>query len=101
MLRMDLCHRSAPPNVTFVVRWRAPANRRGCHDGNQTPRALAALDKPAPILPNKPLRITDKVRRAINLFVAGNCKQITEAAEKVGLARESLGRALDRPRVLA
>jgi hypothetical protein len=65
------------------------------------PRALAALDKPAPILPDKPLRITDKVRRAINLFVAGDCKQITEAAEKVGLARESLGRALDRPHVLA
>jgi hypothetical protein len=65
------------------------------------PRALASLDKPPPILPDKPLRITDKVRRAINLFVAGDCKLITEAAEKVGLARESLGKALDRPHVIA
>jgi hypothetical protein len=65
------------------------------------PRALAALDKPPPVLPDKPLRITDKVRRAINLFVAGDCTKITEAAEKVGLARESLGKALDRPHVVA
>jgi hypothetical protein len=65
------------------------------------PRALAALDLPPPVLPDKPLRVTEKVRRAINLFAAGDCKLITEAAEKVGLARESLGRALDRPHVIA
>jgi len=65
------------------------------------PRALAAIDVPPPVLPDKPLRVTEKVRRAINLFVAGDCKLTTEAAEKVGLARESLGRALDRPHVIA
>lgn len=65
------------------------------------PRALAALDLPPPVLPDKPLPVTKKVRRAINLFVAGDCRLITEAAEKVGLARESLGRALDRPHVIA
>jgi hypothetical protein len=32
-------------------------------------------------------------------LVSGECKQITQAAEKVGLARESLGRALDKPHV--
>jgi hypothetical protein len=63
-------------------------------------RALAVLDTPAPAEPiNKALRITEKVRRAIGLMVSGECKQITQAAEKAGLARESLGRALDKPHV--
>jgi hypothetical protein len=30
-------------------------------------------------------------------MVSGECKKITEAAEKVGLARESLSRALSKP----
>jgi hypothetical protein len=63
-------------------------------------RALAVLDEPPPTEPiNKALRITEKVRRAIGLMVSGNCKTISEAAEKAGLARESLGRALDKPHV--
>ena len=63
-------------------------------------RALAVLDEPPPAEPvNKALRITEKVRRAIGLMVSGNCKTISEAAERVGLARESLGRALDKPHV--
>ena len=32
-------------------------------------------------------------------MVSGDCKQIKEAAEKVGLARESLSRALSTPHV--
>jgi hypothetical protein len=73
---------------------------------NKTPpmpakRALAALDQPAPAEPvNKALRITNKVRRAIDLMVSGECKQINETAEKVGLARESLSRALSKPHVI-
>jgi hypothetical protein len=64
------------------------------------PRALAVLDTPPPAEPvNKALRITERVRRAVGLLVSGECKQITEAAAKVGLARESLGRALDKPHV--
>jgi hypothetical protein len=64
-------------------------------------RALAALDQPAPAEPvNKALRITNKVRRAIDLMVSGECKQINETAEKVGLARESLSRALSKPHVI-
>jgi hypothetical protein len=63
-------------------------------------RALAVLDTPPPTEPVPvPRRITDKVRRAVHLLVSGECKQITEAAQKVGLARESLGRALDKPHV--
>jgi hypothetical protein len=63
-------------------------------------RALAVLDEPPPTEPiNKALRITEKVRRAIGLMVSGECKQINQAAERVGLARESLGRALDKPHV--
>jgi hypothetical protein len=64
------------------------------------PRALAALDKPTPAL-DKPGRIGAKLRSAIALFVSGDCTKITDAAERVGLARESLGKALDRPHVLA
>jgi hypothetical protein len=63
-------------------------------------RALAVLDTAAPAEPvNKALRITEKVRRAVHLLVSGDVKTITEAAAKVGLARESLGRALDKPHV--
>ncbi len=67
-------------------------------------RALAVLDTP-PAEPteqvNKALRISAKVRCAIDLMVAGNCKKITEAAAKVGLARESLGRAAREIEALA
>jgi len=63
-------------------------------------RALAALDNPPAadaVIPAK--RISKKVRRAIDAMVTGDCKQIKEAAEKVGLARESLSRALSTPHV--
>jgi hypothetical protein len=62
-------------------------------------RALAALDQPAPAVPVPPKRISAKVRAAITLMVNGDCKKICEAAEKVGLARESLSRALSTPHV--
>jgi hypothetical protein len=63
-------------------------------------RALAALDNPAPTGPAIPAkRISKKVCRAIDALVSGDCKKITEAAEKVGLARESLSRALSTPHV--
>ena len=47
-------------------------------------RALAVLDQPPPAEPVKPLRITDKVRRAIDLMVSGNCKKICDALIKSG-----------------
>jgi hypothetical protein len=63
-------------------------------------RALAALDAPPPIVPpDAPKRISKKVRTAIDLMVNGECKKICDAAEKVGLARESLSRALSTPHV--
>jgi hypothetical protein len=63
-------------------------------------RALAALDQPAPAVPpGPPRRISKKVRAAIDAMVSGECKKIIEAAEKVGLARESLSRALSTPHV--
>ena len=40
-----------------------------------------------------------KVRAAIDAMVSGDCKKIKDAAEKVGLARESLSRALSTPHV--
>jgi hypothetical protein len=65
------------------------------------PRALAAVKAGPPTEPiDKQLRITAKVRRAIDLMATGECKLITEAAAKVGLARESLGRALAKPHVI-
>src|ERR1700694_1926531 len=64
-------------------------------------RALAVLDNPpqAPATDLAPKRISKKVRTAIGYMVNGECKKITEAARKVGLARESLSRALSRPHV--
>jgi hypothetical protein len=63
------------------------------------PRALAVLDQPAPTEPVKPLRITDKVRRAIDLMVSGSTKTISAAAEQVGMHHDSLSRALSKPHV--
>jgi hypothetical protein len=65
------------------------------------PRALAALDKPpaetaaAP----PPRRISKKIVAAIDKMVSGECKKINEAAEAVGVARETLSRALSKPHV--
>jgi len=57
-------------------------------------RALAAVDTPPSALPvASPRRISTKVAKAIDLMVSGDCKKIVDAAEKVGLARESLSRA--------
>jgi hypothetical protein len=62
-------------------------------------RALAALDQPAPTDIGPPKRISPKVRAAIDAMVTGECKNITEAGAKVGLARESLSRALSTPHI--
>jgi hypothetical protein len=69
--------------------------------GMPAKRALAVLDAPAPTEPIPSLRVTKKVRAAIDLMVSGDCKKICDAAEKVGLARESLSRALAKPHVSA
>jgi hypothetical protein len=62
-------------------------------------RALEAAEQPAPTAPLPPRRISAKVRAAIGYMVNGDCKKICEAAEKAGLARESLSRALSTPHV--
>jgi hypothetical protein len=62
-------------------------------------RALAALDQPVPTDIGPPKRISKKVRAAIDALVSGECKKICDAAAKVGLARESLSRALSTPHV--
>jgi hypothetical protein len=69
--------------------------------GTPAKRALAVLaDPPARPAPGEPAkRVSRKVQRAIDLMVTGECKKIVDAAEKVGLARESLSRALSTPHV--
>jgi hypothetical protein len=68
--------------------------------GTPAKRALAVLDQPAPTTDiGPPKRISKRVRAAIDAMVTGECKTIKEAAEKVGLARESLSRALSTPHV--
>lgn len=62
-------------------------------------RALDAADKPAPAEPVAPRRISAKVRAVIGFMVNGDCKKVCEAAEKAGLARESLSRALSTPHI--
>jgi hypothetical protein len=58
--------------------------------GMPAKRALAVLDEPPPAEPLPPRRISKKVRAAIDAMVSGDCKLIKDAAEKAGLARESL-----------
>jgi hypothetical protein len=60
-------------------------------------RALAALDQASATAPAPTKRISKKIIAAIDAMVSGECKKISEAAEKVGLARESLSRALNKP----
>jgi hypothetical protein len=68
--------------------------------GTPARRALAALDNPPPDVSAGPhKRISARVRRAIDAMVSGKCKRICDAAEHVGLARESLSRALSTPHV--
>jgi hypothetical protein len=62
--------------------------------GTPAKRALAALDNQPPAEPLPPRRISKKVRAAIDAILSGKCKRICDAAEHVGLARESLSRAL-------
>jgi hypothetical protein len=61
-----------------------------------------------PTVPAKPKRIeappeprrrpiSKKVIRAIDLMIGGKAKNITEAADQVGIARETLSRNLSRP----
>jgi hypothetical protein len=69
--------------------------------GTPAKRALAVLDTPPPAAADigPPKRISKKVRAAIDAMVSGDCKKICDAAAKVGLARESLSRALSTPHV--
>ena len=70
-------------------------------------RALAVLDEPPSTEPinkaadGRVLRITNKVRRAIDGMVNGDCKLIKDAAQHGGLDPASLSRALDKPHVAA
>ena len=68
------------------------------------PRIQAIVDAPPPpkeaVAAGNQRRISDKVRRALQLLATGKCKQITDAAAEVGMARESLTRALDKPHVI-
>ena len=69
--------------------------------GQPATRALAALDSPPPADASAPAakRISKKVIAAIDAMVSGDCRKISDAAAKVGLARESLSRALSKPHV--
>jgi hypothetical protein len=82
-----------------------PADRQTVANMENAPipakRALAVLDNPpADVDTSLPARrISKKVRTAIAYMVNGECKQISEAAAKAGLARETLSRALSQPHV--
>jgi hypothetical protein len=55
---------------------------------------------PTATAPDKPRRITHKVRAAIAAMVSGDVKTITDAAAKVGMSREQLSRRLSEPHVI-
>jgi len=48
---------------------------------------------------DKPMRISAKVRAAIDALVAGTVKTVTDAADHSGLSREHLSRELSKPHV--
>jgi len=52
-----------------------------------------------PVQPERKRRVPPRVRDAINELVYGRVKTITAAAEKVGLSRERLSRALSEPHI--
>src|SRR5258705_4014652 len=85
---------SAPRHVT--VHCASPRTGDGARMETRMPskRALAVLDEPPPTEPLSTRRISKKVRAAIDALVNGNCRTVAEAAEKGGMARESLSRAL-------
>jgi hypothetical protein len=65
------------------------------------PKALAAAKAGPPTEPiDKQLRITKRVKRAVELLATGECKLIKEAAARVGLHHDSLSRALSKPHVI-
>ena len=94
-----------PKRHVWCVARAAPGADGAEHGKHHAPRhpakrALAALENPPPDVPAGPQkRISAKVRRAIDAMVSGKCKRICDAAEHVGLARESLSRALSTPHV--
>jgi len=61
--------------------------------GTPAKRTLAVLNNPPPAPSGTetapPTRISGKVKAAIDAMVSGDCKNITAAAERVGLARAS------------
>jgi transposase-like protein len=69
--------------------------------GTPAKRSRAVLDNPSPTATpdTAPPRISGKVKAAIDAMVSGDCKNIKAAAEKVGVARESLSRALNKPHI--
>jgi hypothetical protein len=63
--------------------------------------ALAAVKAGPPAEPiDKTRRIPEKTRRAIELLATGKCKTQLEAAEQVGLTRETLCRSLAKPHII-
>jgi hypothetical protein len=67
------------------------------------PYAMAAVKAGPPAAvppPDKKLRITPKVRQAIELLATGKCKTQLEAAEHVGLTRETISRSLAKPHII-
>jgi hypothetical protein len=57
-----------------------------------------AIDQP-PAQPDKPKRISTKVRAAIEAMVNGEVKTIADAARSAGLCREHLSRELSKPHI--
>lgn len=64
-------------------------------------RALAALDQTEPAVDTRIRQrpISKRVNTAIDHLVSGDVKTIKEAAEKGGMPRESLSRALSTPHI--
>ncbi len=62
---------------------------------------IATQTDQMPASPEKPRRITHKIRAAVDALVHGDAKSITEAAEKAGLSRSHLSRELGKQHISA
>jgi ribosome-binding protein aMBF1 (putative translation factor) len=60
---------------------------------------ITPTDDQLPATPDKPRRISKRVRSAIDALVAGDVKTISAAARSVGLSREHLSRELNKPHI--
>jgi hypothetical protein len=98
---LTMPRRSQAVTLQCVVTPREQASAVTMESKTPARSALAAVKAGPPAEPiDKTRRIPEKTRRAIELLATGKCKTQLEAAEQVGLTRETLCRSLAKPHII-